>query len=134
MKTFNILKDILNYSKSGTTECYWFAVVVKSAGYLVRLRYFGYAGDGRSDFWMHMCDEELHPVGWTSENDFSLVPPESIFEERDDWREYCVSKLVGYKTLPPDFRQKVTISNHIDFFIVHIFNSNLGISFRLRNH
>lgn len=108
-------EDILSYSKSGTSECYWFARVIDSAGYLVKLRYFGYDDeDNPPDFWMHMYDDDLHPVGWTSIHDFSLVPPESIIDKHE-WSEYCVQKLVGFKTIQNDFKQKITKSLNSKF-------------------
>ncbi len=95
--------------KSGTQECFWFAKVIQFAGYLIKLRYFGASSsDSNNDFWMHICDERLHPVGWTSENDFNLVPPEFIVEYCEDWRDFCLKELVGYKTIPNNFKKKVS--------------------------
>jgi len=114
----NLPQELLAaYFECNKQECFWFAKVVQTAGYLVKLRYFGASSEAsENEFWMHMCDDSLHPVGWTSENDFNLVPPESIVEQCEDWRDFCLKELVGYKTLPNNFKQKVssfTLIKHV---------------------
>ena len=88
-------------------KAYWFAQVIEYQGYLAKLRYIGYENDARHDFWMHMCDSEVHHVCWSTENDINIVPPEAIIEDREDWKAYVLQKIVGFKTIPKDFHKKV---------------------------
>ena len=90
-------------------KAYWFAQVIEYQGYLAKLRYIGYENDSRNDFWMHMCDSEVHHVCWSTENDINIVPPESIIEDREDWKAYVLEKIVGFKTIPKDFHKKVNL-------------------------
>jgi hypothetical protein len=86
---------------------YWFAQVKRCEGYLIKLRFIGYEEESKYDFWMHSCDAKLHPIGWASENNIILTPPKNILELQEEWREYLLEKMVGFRTLPKDFHQKV---------------------------
>ncbi|ESO96674.1 hypothetical protein LOTGIDRAFT_60448, partial [Lottia gigantea] len=57
-------------------DTYWVASVVMTCGQLLRLRYDGYDNDGSSDFWCDLMTSEIHPIGWCSENNHTLQPPE----------------------------------------------------------
>lgn len=87
---------------------FWFALAIQYVGYYVKLRYIGYEDDSKYDFWMHMCDSNVHPVGWSAENSVILVPPYNIVDTKEDWNDYIMTKLVGYKTLPNSFSKKVS--------------------------
>lgn len=86
---------------------YWFASVIKFAGYYAKLRYLGYEDNEKYDFWIHICDSEVHPVGWAAENDVSLVPPKELVEKIDDWKIYLIERLSGCNTLPKNFHRLV---------------------------
>lgn len=86
---------------------YWFATIIQYAGYLVKLRYVGYEDESKNDFWMHMCDSTLHPVGWSTKHDISLIPPETLIEQYENWKSYLEKILISKKTLPTDFHIKI---------------------------
>lgn len=101
------------------------------------MRYEGYANDPSHDFWVNLCTDEVHPVGWCATSGKPLVPPkckEILFffglqtEFQDiyilyiyichlsfsdiqnkyvDWKEYLVKRLTGSRTLPNNFYNKV---------------------------
>lgn len=96
-----------NFKRKANPKVYWFASVVKYAGYLVKLRYIGYDEDNSKDFWLHMCDSNIHHVGWSWNNNITLTPPESIIDFKEDWKLFLMEKLVGFKTLPNDFNENV---------------------------
>lgn len=92
-----------------TSAHYWFASVIKYAGYLAKLRYIGFEDNDKYDFWVHLCDPAIHPVGWAAENDVPLIPPKELTDKCDDWKEYLINKLTGFKTLPKNFHRKVSV-------------------------
>jgi hypothetical protein len=87
---------------------YWFATVVKYAGYLVKLRYVGFEEISSKDFWVHLCDPRIQPVGWAAENDVPLIPPPHLADKIEDWKGYLVKNLTGFKTLPKNFHRRVS--------------------------
>jgi hypothetical protein len=94
-------------NNNSNNKSYWFATIVKYAGYLVKLRYIGYEKDDTHDFWAHICDESIQSVGWSAENDLPLVPPNDLKNKIDNWKDYLINKLNGTKTLPKLFHRKV---------------------------
>lgn len=44
-------------------------------GYKAKLRYEGYGSDERSDFWVNLCSNVIHPVGWCATRGKPLIPP-----------------------------------------------------------
>ena len=42
------------------------------------LRYEGFGQDGSKDFWMNLCSEGIHPVGWCATKGKPLIPPRTI--------------------------------------------------------
>ncbi len=96
-------------------KLYWFASVVRCAGYFVKLRYVGFDDDASNDFWMHMCDKDIHPIGHAAENDFPLVPPNAISNKQNDWKTYLISKMTGFETLPRSFHELVNKSKNSRF-------------------
>ncbi len=107
--------SILDRPKTG--QYYWFASVIQLAGYYAKLRYVGYEDDASKDFWMHMCDPNVHHMGWASdpENQVPLVPPNAISLKTNDWKAYLLEKLHGLKTLPKGFNRMV---NYLDIFLI----------------
>lgn len=108
----NIIIEVPNLDTpiSDNQKYYWFASVIEYAGYLAKLRYIGYEEESKNDFWMHACDSNLHPIGWSSDNDISLAPPDTIIDQREDWRKYLIEKMPGFKTIPKNFHKKVNES------------------------
>jgi hypothetical protein len=86
---------------------YWFASIIYFAGYLAKVRYLGFDNDSSCDFWIHMCDPNIHPVGWAAENNFLIVPPYKIVKKYSNWKDYLMKHLAGKKTLPSNYHKRV---------------------------
>ena len=41
------------------------------------MRYEGFSNDVSHDFWINLCTQDVHPVGWCATMGKSLVPPKS---------------------------------------------------------
>ncbi|KAL3878957.1 hypothetical protein ACJMK2_031281 [Sinanodonta woodiana] len=94
---------------------YWIATVIKIAGYKALMRYEGFGGDDlNQDFWVNLCIQDIHPVGWCATSGKPLVPPKSIQHKYNDWKDYLVKRLTGARTLPSNFYSKVVegINDH----------------------
>ena len=90
--------------------CYWFAWVIQYAGYMAKVRYFGYENDPSHDFWIHMCDSNVHHVGWAAESGHLIVPLAGVVDQHQDdheWKNHLLNKLIGCKTLPVNFHKQV---------------------------
>ncbi|KAK3100006.1 hypothetical protein FSP39_013414 [Pinctada imbricata] len=105
--------EVQNY-ECDVSVAYWIATVIKLAGYKALMRYEGYGGDSSTDFWVNLCTQDVHPVGWCATEGKPLVPPKSIQSKYIDWKEYLVKRLTGSRTLPNTFFNKVveSISSH----------------------
>lgn len=110
-----------------SADRYWFAQITRCEGYLVKLRYIGYEDDSQDDFWMHLCDKKLHPIGWSNENDITLTPPKRIEKLREPWRNYLLEKMVGLRTLPKDIHQKVFFHKSFLYFQLALNLYSLGL-------
>uniref|UniRef100_G3MF18 FCS-type domain-containing protein n=1 Tax=Amblyomma maculatum TaxID=34609 RepID=G3MF18_AMBMU len=89
------------------TSFYWIATVVKIAGYMAKLRYEGFGMDECKDFWVNLCVDAVHPVGWCASQGKPLVPPKTIEHKHGDWKQFLVKRLTGARTLPTNFHAKV---------------------------
>ncbi|KAK3599513.1 hypothetical protein CHS0354_006642 [Potamilus streckersoni] len=90
-----------------TNMVYWIATVIKIAGYKALMRYEGFGDDYSQDFWVNLCIQDIHPVGWCATSGKPLVPPKSIQHKYNDWKDYLVKRLTGARTLPSNFYSKV---------------------------
>ncbi|TRY73854.1 hypothetical protein TCAL_01907 [Tigriopus californicus] len=86
---------------------YWVASVLRLSGYNALLRYEGFGQDGTKDFWLSVCSDKIHPVGWCATKGKPLIPPRAIQTKRSDWKDYLVKRLTGARTLPTNFYSKV---------------------------
>jgi len=86
---------------------YWVATVVKIQGYFALLRYEGFETDSSKDFWVNICSDKVHPVGWCATKGESLVPPRTIQAKYKDWKEFLVNRLTGARTFPTNFHTKI---------------------------
>ena len=59
---------------------FWVASVLRISGYHALLRYEGFGQDGSKDFWMSVCSEKLHPVGYCITKGKPLIPPTGEIE------------------------------------------------------
>ncbi|CAF0887472.1 unnamed protein product [Adineta steineri] len=96
-------------------KVFWFAFIVRVEGYLALLRYEGCEDDSSMDFWYNLCNKDVHCVGWCGQNGVKLAPPRTIEHRQTDWKTFLINKLVGSKTLPDNFRQKIQLSLRCSF-------------------
>jgi len=89
------------------SNSYWVASVLRISGYYAHLRYEGFGQDGTKDFWMNLCSDKVHPVGWCATKGKPLIPPKSIQSKYSDWKDFLVKRLTGARTLPSNFYMKV---------------------------
>ena len=69
---WELCKDVNNRPMPGGT-C-WF---VCCAGYRALMRYEGFGSEASHDFWVNVCIQDVHPVGWCATHGKPLVPPQS---------------------------------------------------------
>ncbi|XP_069695584.1 polycomb protein Sfmbt-like isoform X2 [Periplaneta americana] len=91
-------------------DSFWVATVLKIAGYKALLRYEGFGQNCSKDFWVSLCSNSVHPVGWCATRGKPLIPPKTIEDKYKDWKEFLVKRLTGARTLPSNFYNKVTDS------------------------
>uniref|UniRef100_A0A158Q8V6 SHR-BD domain-containing protein n=1 Tax=Elaeophora elaphi TaxID=1147741 RepID=A0A158Q8V6_9BILA len=98
----NIKVDITLHQEYGqrfeSLKLYWFARVVKIAGYRLLLRFEGIEeqNDHGCDFWINLTSQDIRPLESLYEicycaNDIesrALVPPSVIHEHQLDWRRH----------------------------------------------
>ena len=88
-------------------ESFWVASVLRIVGYYALLRYEGSGQDGSKDFWMHICSDRIHPVGWCATRGKPLIPPKTIQSKQSDWKDFLVKRLTGARTTPINFYAKI---------------------------
>ncbi|QQP49666.1 Scmrelated gene containing four mbt domains CG16975PBlike, partial [Caligus rogercresseyi] len=57
------------------SHAFWVATVLRISGYHACLRFEGFGTDGSQDFWINLCSEKVHPVGWCATKGKPLIPP-----------------------------------------------------------
>ncbi|KAA0721138.1 Scm-like with four MBT domains protein 2 [Triplophysa tibetana] len=92
----------LEVANKGSLDTYWVATIITTCGQLLLLRYCGYGEDRKADFWCDIMTAELHPVGWCTQNNKTLQPPDAIKEKYNDWADFLVKELTGSRTAPPN--------------------------------
>ncbi|KAG0716010.1 Polycomb protein Sfmbt [Chionoecetes opilio] len=85
------------------------------AGFKAKLRFEGFVEDSSKDFWVDLCSEEVHPVGWCATQGRPLIPPRSIQHKYKDWKEFLMRRLTGARTLPTNFVSRVVESQKSRF-------------------
>uniref|UniRef100_A0A8D0G101 Scm like with four mbt domains 2 n=1 Tax=Sphenodon punctatus TaxID=8508 RepID=A0A8D0G101_SPHPU len=90
----------LEVANKNNPDTYWVATIITTCGQLLLLRYCGYGDDRRADFWCDVMTADLHPVGWCTQNDKVLMPPDAIKEKYKDWTEFLIQDLTGSRTAP----------------------------------
>lgn len=91
-------------------DSFWVATVLKIIGYKALLRYEGFGMNETKDFWVSLCSNQVHPVGWCATRGKPLIPPKTIEDKYSDWKEFLCKRLTGARTLPSSFSAKVTDS------------------------
>ncbi|XP_051050785.1 scm-like with four MBT domains protein 2 isoform X1 [Phodopus roborovskii] len=90
----------LEVANKNNPDTYWVATIITTCGQLLLLRYCGYGEDRRADFWCDVIIADLHPVGWCTQNNKVLMPPDAIKEKYTDWTEFLIRDLTGSRTAP----------------------------------
>ncbi|MEE6481646.1 hypothetical protein FKM82_012926 [Ascaphus truei] len=112
----------LEVANKGNPDTYWVATIITTCGQLLLLRYCGYGEDRKADFWCDVMTADLHPVGWCTQNNKVLTPPDAavgaivcqrqqhfhvsnaaateIKEKSTDWTEFLILDLTGSRTAP----------------------------------
>lgn len=97
----------LEVANKSCPDTYWVATIITTCGQLLLLRYCGYGDDRKADFWCDVMTAELQPVGWCTQNNKRLQPPEdnvylraAIKEKHSDWTEFLIKELTGSRTAP----------------------------------
>lgn len=93
-----------------TPHSFWVATVLRICGYKALIRYEGFNEDATSDFWVNLCSSEVHAVGWCATRGKPLIPPRSIENKYNDWKDFLVKRLSGAQTLPTNFYNKISES------------------------
>ncbi|XP_061494274.1 scm-like with four MBT domains protein 2 isoform X2 [Rhineura floridana] len=90
----------LEVANKHNSDTYWVATIITTCGQLLLLRYCGYEDDRKADFWCDVMTADLHPVGWCTQNNKVLMPPNAIKEKYADWTEFLIRDLTGSRTAP----------------------------------
>ncbi|KAF1418107.1 Scm-like with four MBT domains protein 2, partial [Spheniscus magellanicus] len=90
----------LEVANKSNPDTYWVATIITTCGQLLLLRYCGYGDDRRADFWCDVMTADLHPVGWCTQNNKVLMPPDAIKDKYMDWTEFLIHDLTGARTAP----------------------------------
>lgn len=88
-------------------DCFWIANVIQVEGFYVLLRWEGYDDDDGDDFWMHICDTNIHQVGFSQSNGKYLIPPRTVLVRHPDIRMYIGARLLGSHTISKNFHEEV---------------------------
>ncbi|XP_043462591.1 polycomb protein Sfmbt-like isoform X1 [Leptopilina heterotoma] len=91
-------------------DSFWVATVLRISGYRALLRYEGFGHNAEKDFWVSLCSNDIHPVGWCATIGKPLIPPNTIANKYKDWKDFLKRRLTGARTLPTDFYNKVNDS------------------------
>ncbi|XP_058801938.1 polycomb protein Sfmbt-like isoform X2 [Phymastichus coffea] len=91
-------------------DSFWVATVLRISGYRALLRYEGFGHSIEKDFWVSLCSNDIHPVGWCATIGKPLIPPNTIANKYKDWKDFLMRRLTGARTLPTNFYSKVNDS------------------------
>ncbi|XP_012696666.1 scm-like with four MBT domains protein 1 [Clupea harengus] len=80
---------------------YWVATIITTCGQLLLLRYEGYQDDRRADFWCDIMTANLHPLGWSRQQEHPMKPPEGVREKHPDWEALLEKALSDSCTAAP---------------------------------
>ncbi|XP_017469207.1 PREDICTED: polycomb protein Sfmbt [Rhagoletis zephyria] len=92
-----------------TPHSFWVATILNICGYKALMRYEGF-DEPTHDFWVNLCNAEVHSVGWCATRGKPLIPPRTIENKYKDWKDFLVERLSGARTLPSSFYNKINDS------------------------
>ncbi|OXB77714.1 UNVERIFIED_CONTAM: hypothetical protein H355_011978 [Colinus virginianus] len=102
----------LEVANKSNPDTYWVATIITTCGQLLLLRYCGYGDDRRADFWCDVMTADLHPVGWCTQNNKVLMPPdEAKFP-------LVISEEINYACSPVLVVQPLRGKNPVDLITV----------------
>nr|XP_015207925.1 PREDICTED: scm-like with four MBT domains protein 2 isoform X1 [Lepisosteus oculatus]XP_015207926.1 PREDICTED: scm-like with four MBT domains protein 2 isoform X1 [Lepisosteus oculatus]XP_015207927.1 PREDICTED: scm-like with four MBT domains protein 2 isoform X1 [Lepisosteus oculatus] len=116
----------LEVANKSNPDTYWVATIITTCGQLLLLRFSGYGDDRKADFWVDVMTANLHPVGWCTQNNKVLMPPEdncylrkAIKEKYSDWTEFLIQELTGSRTAPANLLEgPLRGKNTVDLIMV----------------
>ncbi|KAJ8984576.1 hypothetical protein NQ317_006038 [Molorchus minor] len=91
-------------------DSFWVATVMRIVGYKAQLRYEGFGSNNSKDFWVSLCSNQVHPVGWCATRGKPLIPPKTIEDKYRDWKDFLRKRLTGARTLPSNYSNKASES------------------------
>lgn len=91
-------------------DSFWVATVMRIVGYKAQLRYEGFGANDSKDFWVSLCSNQVHPVGWCATRGKPLIPPKTIEDKYSDWKDFLRKRLTGARTLPSNYSNKASES------------------------
>lgn len=91
-------------------DSFWVATVLKIIGYKALLRYEGFGQNASKDFWVSLCSNQVHHVGWCATRGKPLIPPKTIEDKYSDWKDFLRKRLTGARTLPSNYSNKISDS------------------------
>ncbi|XP_060530236.1 polycomb protein Sfmbt isoform X2 [Cylas formicarius] len=91
-------------------DSFWVATVMRIVGYKAQLRYEGFGANDSKDFWVTLCSNQVHPVGWCATRGKPLIPPKTIENKYSDWKDFLRKRLTGARTLPSNYSHKASES------------------------
>nr|CAH7745505.1 unnamed protein product [Callosobruchus chinensis] len=91
-------------------DSFWVATVMRIVGYKAQLRYEGFGSNNSKDFWVSLCSNRVHPVGWCATRGKPLIPPKTIEDKYCDWKDFLRKRLTGARTLPSNYSVKASES------------------------
>lgn len=97
-------------------DSFWVANVHKIIGYKALLRYEGFGLNSSKDFWVSLCSNQVHPVGWCATRGKPLIPPKTIQDKYSDWKAFLRKRLTGARTLPSNYSNKINDSMKSRFY------------------
>nr|XP_044990841.1 scm-like with four MBT domains protein 2 isoform X8 [Jaculus jaculus] len=92
----------LEVANKNNPDTYWVATVITTCGQLLLLRYCGYGQDRRADFWCDVVIADLHPVGWCTQNNKVLMPPDELYPLKmtSEWKCALEKSLIVAAEFP----------------------------------
>lgn len=75
--TVGMKVEVENRDCEDVTDSFWVATVLRVAGYKALLRYEGFGQNKEKDFWINLCSNNVHHVGWCATRGKPLIPPKS---------------------------------------------------------
>lgn len=99
-------KALMRYEGKRQTLLKYFKIYINSLLFCFQLGF----DDEAHDFWVNLCNSEVHAVGWCATRGKPLIPPRSIENKYKDWKDFLVTRLSGARTLPSSFYNKVNDS------------------------